>query len=297
MNVSLKKLTDALARLQSQINALGSGTGGGVQSIVAGANITVDDTDPQNPVVSATGSSGASPDALYEAILTDSPRAYYTMRHDSITGTTVADQSGNSHDATLPASAVVGASALIPTDPDGRYVLIPNATDACSIADRAGLTPPLDSDYTLCMVLFSAGGNYGADSLTNGALLAAFGAGGETSAANYSAIIPNTGATKTAFQVFWEYGSGANSAINFPIIALNATPIMLHLTKKSATKTLALYANGRIVGSLSYAQEPSGGSSTSPVLFGGGLFGHWAFFDTVLSVDRIAAHAQAAALG
>jgi hypothetical protein len=34
------------------------GTGDGVQSIVAGANITVDATDPQNPVISATGGGG-----------------------------------------------------------------------------------------------------------------------------------------------------------------------------------------------------------------------------------------------
>ena len=33
----------------------GSGGGGGIQSIVAGTNITVDDSDPQNPIVSASG--------------------------------------------------------------------------------------------------------------------------------------------------------------------------------------------------------------------------------------------------
>lgn len=42
----------------------GSGTGGGgsagVQSIVAGDNITVDNTDPSNPIVSATGGGGGS---------------------------------------------------------------------------------------------------------------------------------------------------------------------------------------------------------------------------------------------
>ena len=31
--------------------------GGGIQSIVAGTNITVDDTDPLNPIVSASGGS------------------------------------------------------------------------------------------------------------------------------------------------------------------------------------------------------------------------------------------------
>ena len=36
-----------------------SGGGGGIESIVAGTNITIDDTDPQNPIISATG--GGSP--------------------------------------------------------------------------------------------------------------------------------------------------------------------------------------------------------------------------------------------
>ena len=38
---------------------ISGGGGGGIESIVAGTNITVDDTDPQNPIISATG--GGSP--------------------------------------------------------------------------------------------------------------------------------------------------------------------------------------------------------------------------------------------
>jgi hypothetical protein len=34
--------------------------GGGVQSVVAGTNVTVDNTDPANPIVSASGGGGAS---------------------------------------------------------------------------------------------------------------------------------------------------------------------------------------------------------------------------------------------
>lgn len=36
----------------------GGGSSGGVQSVIAGANITVDSTDPQNPIVSASGGGG-----------------------------------------------------------------------------------------------------------------------------------------------------------------------------------------------------------------------------------------------
>ena len=40
------------------VNVTRTSGGGGIQSIVAGTNITVDDSDPQNPIVSATGSAG-----------------------------------------------------------------------------------------------------------------------------------------------------------------------------------------------------------------------------------------------
>jgi len=42
---------------------------GGIQSIVAGTNVTVDDTDPQNPIVSASGGGGSTPNL--EEVLTE----------------------------------------------------------------------------------------------------------------------------------------------------------------------------------------------------------------------------------
>lgn len=60
---SLGELYQALAV------ALASFTpGGGVESIVAGTNITVDDTDPQNPIVSATGGGGGSGIPIVKAV-------------------------------------------------------------------------------------------------------------------------------------------------------------------------------------------------------------------------------------
>lgn len=40
------------------VGPIPGGAGDGVQSIVAGTNVTVDDSDPQNPVISATGGGG-----------------------------------------------------------------------------------------------------------------------------------------------------------------------------------------------------------------------------------------------
>lgn len=54
--------------IHSMVNALGGG-GGIVESIVAGANVTVDDTDPANPIVSASGGGGGGGKAEYTQIL------------------------------------------------------------------------------------------------------------------------------------------------------------------------------------------------------------------------------------
>lgn len=60
--VSLVELDDVNLTGLTQTNGkynLGSGGSGGVQSVVAGTNVTVDNTDPANPIVSATGSGAA----------------------------------------------------------------------------------------------------------------------------------------------------------------------------------------------------------------------------------------------
>lgn len=57
------------------VSATGGGSGGGVESIVAGDGIAVDDGDPANPVISATGSAGAEVNvqtgSAYTLVLTD----------------------------------------------------------------------------------------------------------------------------------------------------------------------------------------------------------------------------------
>ena len=72
---------------------------GGIQSVVAGTNVTVDNTDPLNPIVSATGGGGGgSGDVVGPASATDNAIA----RFDTTTGkliqnsvVTIADTSGN----------------------------------------------------------------------------------------------------------------------------------------------------------------------------------------------------------
>jgi hypothetical protein len=64
-NVQTVERGSALANSQREIYTMQDiidtvGDGGGVQSVVAGTNVTVDNTDPANPIVSASGGGGAS---------------------------------------------------------------------------------------------------------------------------------------------------------------------------------------------------------------------------------------------
>lgn len=59
-NMTSPVFADIPALLDSVQGAcMGGSGGGGIQSIVPGTNITVDDTDPQNPIVSSTGGGGS----------------------------------------------------------------------------------------------------------------------------------------------------------------------------------------------------------------------------------------------
>jgi hypothetical protein len=59
MEVALGKIDDAIGELDNLINNLPTN---GVQAIVAGENVTVDDSDPAYPIVSATGAQGPQGD-------------------------------------------------------------------------------------------------------------------------------------------------------------------------------------------------------------------------------------------
>ena len=52
--VNTREFKDSLAK----VLCCTGGTGGGIQSIVAGTNVTIDNTDPLNPIISASGGGG-----------------------------------------------------------------------------------------------------------------------------------------------------------------------------------------------------------------------------------------------
>ena len=59
---------------------------GGIQSIVAGTNVTIDNTDPLNPVVSSTGSGGIIHliIILQEWLTSIPPKTLYQLFHKRI---------------------------------------------------------------------------------------------------------------------------------------------------------------------------------------------------------------------
>lgn len=106
------------------VGPIPGGAGAGVQSIVAGSNVTVDDSDPQNPVISATGGGGGTGNAIQSAdgssgvtasnngILTLSAAADGKVEVTVISNTNghaaiIADAQGNPVDSSIVPSGIV----------------------------------------------------------------------------------------------------------------------------------------------------------------------------------------------
>lgn len=111
--------------------------GGGIQSIVAGANVTVDDTDPLNPIVSASGGGGGAVDSVngqIGVVVLDtgdissvSNSRYVTDADLVILSNTSGTNSGNETATTIGALINAAAAAT------------PNDTDLVATAENAGL--------------------------------------------------------------------------------------------------------------------------------------------------------------
>lgn len=110
--------------------------GGGVQSVVAGTNVTVDNTDPLNPIVSATGGGGMA-EAEWPLIGDSTP---LVLTYTPVTGYFEGMEAGNVTDDTVTAEAAtfdgydyIGAYAgALGALPEGKSYFWLNLTDGAA---------------------------------------------------------------------------------------------------------------------------------------------------------------------
>ena len=100
----------------------------------------------------------------------------------------------------------------------------------------------------------------------------------------------------------WEQGAGTNVSIVHSLVPGDGNPYMLHYLKDSTNKLVSMYINGRFAGSVSYSNEPTGGTTATFKIgndpAGSGNYvdlAHVALWNGILlSEARIKAHAKAA---
>lgn len=342
----------------------GSGGGGIVDTVVAGAGISVDSSDPSNPIVAvdatleelsdttftaiATGdmiqwngsawvnvdppalstltdvdiptlptyndvltwngvswssapAQGGSewPNTLADEILADAPTVFYKC--DEASGDLI-DYGSAGVDLTATGTVTYQAGALVPrlvTDSSvDTFALIASGSNGFQSTASLGASYPLTGDYTVeAIVNLRAVG-------ANTYRLFSIAAAGETEAANYQAYFNVSAALELG--CFWEYGAGTNATIASGVTLAEGETYHLAMVKDGTANTVTFYVDGAPVATVSYANEPSGGTGTMTTAIGldgssgataEQLVGYVAFYNgSKLSAARIAQHARAAGL-
>lgn len=231
-------------------------------------------------------------------IAADTPRGYWKL--DETSGN-FADSSGNGYTLTPTGTSPIDQYAFSAMNPDfptrkSPVSTLGSATRYASAASLLGLTPPITT-YTIEV--------WGA--WTTAGVVCAIGANGETLAANFAMKLDiNSNGT---ISNFFEYGSGSDGGTASSILGgvLDGKLHHLAITKDAATRTVAMYIDGRYVGGYVYAagNEHTGGTSGVFSLFGSpgdsssgvdGVYAGVAFYATALSEARVQAHAKALGL-
>lgn len=220
------------------------------------------------------------------------PVAYWKL--DESSGTAFA-QSGSSTAASMTAVGTVlpGDVALIPGDTTG-FVTLPPGT--YTTASRGNVVVPVTNITVSCII------KYPGPALTQIRILQLI-AAGDTVATN-SQILLFIDSADQNFQDFVEYSAGTNQDIISekrldPRYAIGDGVLVFTTTRNAATNTQKFYLNGVLFDTVSYANDPTGGTSTFFVIGNhtGSLintptqqnvsFGHMCFFDRVLSDSEV----------
>ena len=227
---------------------------------------------------------------LYDAITALEPAIYWTL--DEASGNAIQQGSSTVSDLAFSGSFAQAETELIPGD-STKFVSL---TGGKGTATRGNLTLPFGS--------FSATFLIKVPSVPQeNATIFSVGAAGETTATNYQILYRFN--TYPVMHIFWEFGSSGSDVILAPETRLyrdiyDGTQFEtkhVTLVKDSVGKTVSTYINGFLRETLSYSDEPSGGTSAS--FFIGGAapaapaetltmsMGHFAFFQKVLTPQEI----------
>jgi hypothetical protein len=258
------------------------GTTGQVLAKASNTNFDAEWVDPGTPL---------SP--LLTEMLADSPRALWIC--DESSGTTLTDSSGNGYDLTLSGNYTLQRSPLLRTEISKQFVKF-DTTGRATRSGNLGISVPWNGDITICAVVLVEG------NISNPARLFTQAGVGETEATNYQATIQVTNSTYDFIQL-WEYGAGANEQVESFTPVEEGGVVFLTTRKNGTANTVDFFKNGKLVRTTSYANEPTGGSSSVPNLGFDGtmntsafIIGYVGVYNTALSNARIAAYANAAGL-
>lgn len=138
-------------------NTGGGGSNDGVQSVVAGTGITVNNADPQNPIVSATGGAGGIVDAVVAGngiTVDDSDPANPIVTNDGVRtvsagtgiGVTVGHDPTISNTGILSATAGTGIGVTAGQNPTISNTGILSVTAGTGISVTAGQNPTISNN-------------------------------------------------------------------------------------------------------------------------------------------------------
>jgi len=208
----------------------------GVQSVVAGTNVTVDATDPANPIVSAAGGGGGS---SFTGLVGTSKGLYLNNpslgQQDQMRSTYVPDTYGTT-------SYSISSNKMVAT-----AMSIKAGQTINNFAVYISTAAALETDTMQCAIYKAQADNYGAGGLTIGALEYDFGAV-DISTTGYKKITAaNHTLGETIDDVYFLVVKN-NSASSISITGVNSTNLSGTLTHMALYATTAYRGNTWNVG-------------------------------------------------
>ena len=238
----------------------------------------------------------ASNTTLYNAVIALNPAVYWVLNESS--GNPIQQGSSTVSNLTLSGSYTHANTELITGD-STKFL---SFTAGKGTATRGNLTLPFGSFSATFLIKVPA------VPTQQFATIFSVGGEGDTQATNYQIIYRFN--TYPAMNIFWEYDAGSDTSLSPDTVLYrnlyDGTQFQtkhVTLVKDSTIKSVYIYINGYLRETLTYVNEPTGGTSSSFFLGGSATtipdatltmtMGHFAFFQRVLTLQEIVGLAKA----